>query len=348
MLPCYYVKNVGRGSIVMYRKDDGVNVVRCIGLLLVFGFHFFLYNGYYSEPQVGFEMLIANAFRALCLSCNGIYMMLTGYLKSDKPVNSHYFKCIPVAIITYVFACAISIPIRHFILGQEKSMSEWLNALCGFSGVYYGWYIRMYIGLILISPILNAAIKQIKSDSKLALVTILLVMTTSFSVATPLLIFPAYWEMAYPLSYYMIGATIKRINPTAKNWKLGLIIIIMAFGTGIATLVSTDNDLEYAIKWEFGAVWIMIIAVCIFLIFYRAKLKTFTSGIVRFIANGSFPAYMLSNLTDAWIYKLIPEWRNPKYYIWSFIIMTIPSYLFWVTVGNGVNWIVKRITLRQK
>lgn len=227
-------------------------------------------------------------------------------------------------------------------------MSEWINALCGFSGVYYGWYIRMYIGLILISPILNAAIKQIKSDNKLALVTILLVMTTSFSVATPLQIFPAYWEMAYPLSYYMIGATIKRINPTAKNCKLGLIIIIMAFGTGIATLVSTDNDLEYAIKWEFGAVWIMIIAVSIFLIFYRVKLKTLTSGIVSFIANGSFPAYMLSNLTDAWIYKLIPEWRNPKYYIWSFIIMTIPSYLFWVTVGNGVNWIVKRITLRQK
>lgn len=327
----------------MKKSEDGINLVRCIGLFLVFGFHYYLYNGYYYQPQVGIDMLAANVSRALFLSCNGIYMMLTGYLKSDKPINWHYFKCILRAIITYMLAAFVSIPVRHFCLGDKRSFSEWEDAFFSYSGVYYGWYVRMYIGLILISPLMNYAIKGIEDNKRLILVTFLMVAATSFSNATTYAIFPPYWEIAYPLSYYMIGATIKRINVRMKKWQLLLVIALMAFGTGYATLSSTDGTLKEALSFSFGDIWIMLIGLSIFLLFYQAKLSAKASKMVRFIANGAFPAYMLSNLTDAWIYKLIPVWHEPRYYVLGLLLLTIPAYMFWIIIGNGVTWIVDKI-----
>lgn len=330
----------------MKRNEDGINVIRCVGLLFVFGFHYYLYNGYYHQPQQGGWMLFANVQRALFLSCNGLYMMLTGYLKSDKPVNRHYFKCILTAIITYMIAATISIPVRHFLLDQGRSFAEWKKMFFDFSGVYYGWYIKMYIGLILISPILNTCVKHVEENKMLIFMTCLMVIATSFSAATEYRIYPAYWEIAYPLSYYMIGATIKKLKPDIKTRWTILIITLSAFGTGIATLLSTDQTLDYATKWDFGAIWIMLIGVSVFLMLYKIKLPKIPSKLAAFVANGAFPAYMLSNLTDVWIYKLQPAWQNPKHYLLGFILLTIPSYIVWVLVGNLINYIVARQKLR--
>lgn len=328
----------------MKRSEDGINIIRCVGLLLVFGFHYYLYNGYYGQPQQGGWMLFANVQRALFLSCNGLYMMLTGYLKSDKPINRHYFKCILTAIVTYIIAASISIPVRHFFLDQKRSFVEWRDMFLDYSGVYYGWYVKMYIGLILISPILNTCVKNIEDNKMLLLMTGLLIIATSFSPATEYSIYPTYWEIAYPLSYYMIGATIKKLKPKIKARWLVIIIALSAFGTGTVTLLSTDKTLKEATKWEFGAIWIMLIGVSIFLMLYRIKLPKIASKLVAFIANGAFPAYMLSNLTDAWIYKLNLAWQNPNHYFIAFLLLTIPSYIMWVLIGNLISVIVGRIT----
>lgn len=105
----------------MEKREDGINLIRVIGLLFVFGFHFYLYNGYYHQKQIGAAMLFANASRGLFLSCNGLYMMLTGYLKSGKTINRHYYKCLLSVVISYVLAASVSIPIRHFFLRRSAA-----------------------------------------------------------------------------------------------------------------------------------------------------------------------------------------------------------------------------------
>lgn len=67
----------------MQHREPGLDLLRCLALLLVITFHSFLYNGFYSQPQSGAAMLAANAVRWLSVSCIGIFLMLTGYLKSQ-------------------------------------------------------------------------------------------------------------------------------------------------------------------------------------------------------------------------------------------------------------------------
>lgn len=335
----------------MEKREDGINLIRVIGLLFVFGFHFYLYNGYYHQKQIGAAMLFANASRGLFLSCNGLYMMLTGYLKSGKPINRHYYKCLLSVVVSYVLAASVSIPIRHFFLGDPQPFSIWKERFLSFSGVYYGWYIRMYIGLILISPLINIAIKNITDKMQLLWIMVSCIAATSLAPATPYTIFPAYWEIAYPLSYYLIGAVIKKLQPDVKKGICVAVILIMAVGTGSVTLLSTDGKLKDAVKWEFGAIWIMLIGVSIFLLLYRAQLPKRVSCLMRFAARGSFFAYMLSNLMDAWIYELVPAWLNPKYYGLAFLCLTIPSYILMIIVGNGmqklVDWTLRNISRKR-
>ena len=68
----------------MSKREPGLDLLRCIALLFVVTFHSFLNNGYYSEPQVGVSMWLAGSFRWLSVSCIGLFLMLTGYLKCEK------------------------------------------------------------------------------------------------------------------------------------------------------------------------------------------------------------------------------------------------------------------------
>ena len=149
----------------------------------------------------------------------------------------------------------------------------------------------------------------------------------------------------------MIGAVIKKLQPHLKKEICVAVILIMTFGTGSVTLLSTDGKLEDAVKWEFGAIWIMLIGVSIFLLLYRAQLPKRVSCLMRFAARGSFFAYMLSNLMDAWIYRLVPKWQNPNYYGLAFLCLTIPSYILMIIVGNRmqklVDWTLRNISRKR-
>lgn len=332
----------------MKKSEDGVNVIRCVALLMVFGFHYYLYNGYANQPQQGVWMLFANVQRILFISCNGLFMMLTGYLKSDKPINRHYFKCILTAVVTYIIVSAISIPVRHFFLNESKSFYEWKQLFFEFGGAYYGWYIAMYIGLILISPILNTCVKHTEDNKLLILMTGLLIAATSLSSLTEYSVFPDYWKIAYPMSYYMLGAVIKKLKPIVKTKWTILITALIAFTTGLATLLSTDYTIANATKYEFGSICIIFIVVCIFLMLYRIKLPKSLSKLAEFISRGTLPAYLLSNLTDAWIYKMVPAFHKPQLYFVGFILITVPTYIAWVTIGNGVSFVIGKMTVRDK
>ena len=54
-------------------------------------------------------------------------------------------------------------------------------------------------------------------------------------------IIPNYWSSMYPVTYYVIGAAIRRIKPRVKIWEgLGLALLI-CMGLGAVSIISTDQ-----------------------------------------------------------------------------------------------------------
>lgn len=324
----------------MQERESGIDLLRCIGLLFVVSVHFFLYNGFYYEPQIGIRMWAADSFRWLFFGCNGLYMMLTGYLKSAQPLNRRYYHSLLPVILGYVFAAAISIPIRHFLIGDEQVFGEWLNRFLNFSGCYYGWYVEMYIGLLLFSPVINLALSQLSDAKSLIWLVGTFVILTACPSMTALALAPDYWVCLYPFTYYVIGAAIRRTQPQIPSW-LGIgIALLTAMGLGFATILSTDQKYSEAFSQSYGGFWITIIVTSIFLALYRLHPGKRFAAILRWAAGGCFEGYLLSHLLDSWVYLAIPAWRTPKNYLTVYCCLTIPIFLTSLLFGKLLHTLV--------
>lgn len=317
----------------MKTRNSGLDLLRCTAALFVVLFHSFLYNGFYSEPQLGAHMFFANSARWLSVSCIGIFVMLTGYLKSGEKLSGAYFRSLIPVLSGYALAAAVSIPVRHFLLGDVQTMGEWVRRFFSFSGVYYGWYVKMYVGLLLLSPLINLAIEHLSGRRQLFILILCMVAVTAMPGATSLPAFPDYWRAAYPLTYYLLGAAVRRFRPEISPWICLITAGIMSFALGAATLLSTDGVVGDAFVQEFGDIWIMIISVSIFVGLYRFRAPVFLQPVLKVAAGGCFGGYMLSHLLDAWVYRLLPQYHSPEHYIKIFFMQTLPIYIISLLAG---------------
>ena len=317
----------------MTNREPGLDLLRCIALLFVVTFHSFLNNGYYYEPQTGVTMWLAGSFRWLSVSCIGLFLMLTGYLKSEKTdVKACYRGLVPV-LLGYLLAAVISIPIRHFVFGDVQTFSTWLTRLFSFSAVYYGWYVEMYIGLVLLCPFVNIILRHLQSTKALLGFGMVMLVITALPGATPWVVFPDYWRSIYPLTYYILGAIVRRTQPKINPW-LGIVGALMVSAIlGAATVLSTDSKLSEALTWEFPDLWIAFIVVCLFVALYRVRIPSSIGRMLAFGASGCYGGYLLSHLFDAWCYNLVPGWKSPDRYVLSFFCITLPIFVISILLG---------------
>lgn len=325
----------------MKKREPGLDILRCMALFFVNGVHSFLYNGFYSHPQVGGAMWAANCLRWLFYGCIGVFLMLTGYLKSAKPLNRQYYRSLIPVLLGYFLTCAIAFPIRHFLLDDPLTLAEWIEKLLTFGN--YGWYVEMYIGLILVSPAINLALEQLKKPKELYWAAGILFCITALPSITKENMIPDYWKALYPFTYYVIGAVIRRLQPKLKVWQ-GIAMTAVWVGIlGMISLLATDEGFSKGFTQGYGGFWVTIMVTLIFLTFYRVQLKPNAAKAAAWMAGGVFEGYLLSRLFDVWIYGKFPQWHEPQYYPLILLVITVPVFLCSVLMGKGTHALVELI-----
>lgn len=337
--PC----NIVHGVFIMPRKS-GPDIIRCTGFLLVVLFHFYLNNYFYSVPQTGAWVYLADFFRTLSISCNGLFITLTGYLMCEKEFDKRYFRRLPGILLAYYIAAAISIPVRHFLLNGQRTLTGWITAFFGFSGAYYGWYVEMYAGLLLISPVLNAAAKELDKNGKLHYAVLLCTAAVSLPQISPLGILPDWWKSFYPVVYYLIGTYIRKKQPKLKKLPLLLCAVILTAVTAAATMLSANEGLSSGFQPEFGDIEIVLTVVCLFLLLYDINAGKRSSRVFAFLAKGTFGGYLLSFLLDSWVYKLLRPLCTPSKYPLLFLCAGVPVFIVSILAGR----LLARITSRER
>lgn len=323
----------------MSKREPGLDLLRCFATLLVVTVHSFLSNGYSISPQIGVSMWLAGSAQLLSRCCVGIYLMLTGYLQSQKTDWRSCYRRLPSVLLGYLLVAFISIPIRHFIHGDAQSLSTWVQRIFGFSGAYYGWYVEMYVGLTLLTPFLNVALKQLSNKALYGFAAVLLFLT-SLPGLTPWVVIPDFWQFLYPLSYYVLGAIFRRVQPKVKPLYGILCALGITLLMGAVTVLSTDGLFKDAITWGFSDLGIVLATVGLFIGMYRIKLPALLSRFFAFAATGCYGAYMLSHLLDAECYGWVMPWRQEGRFLLIFLCITVPIYL--VSMGMGIG--LDRIT----
>ena len=315
--------------------EAGPDLFRILGLLFVNSLHACLYNGFYSLPQTGVDVWIANSFRWLFYGCNAMFMLLTGYLRSTKTWKKGYYRSLLTVLVGYVLTCILSYPIRHFLLGETEPIKEWIKKFVTFSN--YSWYVEMYIGLFLISPILNAGLQHINDRRQLLLFAGSCVFVTSMHSITSTDLIPNYWSAMYPVTLYILGGVIRKLQPKFPAWCCLLTAALTAMGLGLATLLTTDKGFSSGYTQGYGGFWVIIMVVALFLGIYRLKVSDRMGKFLQWLSGGVFEGYILSRLLDVWVYGLVPQWHTPQKYPLIFVCITIPVFILSILVGKWVH-----------
>ena len=315
--------------------EAGVDLFRILGLLFVNGLHACLYNGFYSVPQTGADIWLATSFRWLFYGCNAMFMLLTGYLKSTKPWTKGYYRGLVTVLVGYVLTCIISYPVRYFLIGEKDGLSVWLERFFTFSN--YSWYVEMYIGLILFSPISNLALQQITDRRKLLILAGSCLFVTSMHSITAIDLIPNYWSAMYPVTLYILGAVIRKLQLKLPAWSCLLTAALTAMGLGLVSLCTTDKGFSSGFTQGYGGFWVTLMVAALFLGIYHLQVSDRVGKVLRWLSGGVFEGYILSRLFDVWVYGLVPQWHTPKKYPLIFVCITLPVFIVSLLLGKWVH-----------
>ncbi len=323
------------------KRETGADLYRIMGLLFVNMLHACLYNGFYFEAQEGAAMWAANSVRWLAYGCNAMFMLLTGYLKSVSPWGRKYYRSLVAVLVGYVLTCIISYPIRYFLIGEKDGLEIWLTRFVTFSN--YAWYVEMYIGLFLFSPLINLALDKIREPRKLWLMALSLLAVTVGHSATTINLLPDYCGAMYPLALYTLGAVIRRTKPQIPSW-LGLVTAVLtAMGLGYTSLQTATDNFNSGFGQGYGGFWVVLMVTALFFGVYR--LRGGAAGrMLAWLSGGVFEGYILSRLLDVWVYGTVSQWHSPEKYPLIFLCVTIPVFVISLLSGKLVNSISGAIT----
>lgn len=275
-------------------------------------------------------MFIQALFNPLFQTGVPLFLLLTGYLNSNKIVSKRYYKGCVRVLVAYLFFSIITILFRKYYLHEDLSWLKWILKIFDFSAIPYAWYIEMWIGLFLLTPFLNMMYKAIPSQrQKQILILTLYVMTALPDLFNRygLHLAPGFWASCYPLTFFFAGSYIHEYRPRVDSWKLWLIMLLLCMINPVFNVLFVHNHTLIQIAGGPWGVFGTVVAIAFFLLFYQTDFK---SPVLRKrltkISLLSLDMYLCCYIFDALVYPYFMDRyfvSQSQFGIYFFIIVPI-------------------------
>lgn len=259
-----------------------------------------------------------------------LFLLLTGYLNTNKTVSKQYYKGGVRVLVAYLFFSIITILFRKYYLHEDLSWLKWILKIFDFSAIPYAWYIEMWIGLFLLTPFLNMMYKAIPTQrQKQILILTLYVMTALPDLFNRygLHLVPGFWALCYPLTFFFAGSYIHEYRPRVDSWKLWLTMFLLCMINPVFNLLFVHNHTLIQIAGGPWGVFGTVVAIAFFLLFYQTDFKSLVlrKSLTK-ISLLSLDMYLCCYIFDALVYPYFMERyfvNQSQFGIYFFIIVPI-------------------------
>lgn len=316
-----------KGKLVLdgvKNRNTGLDVTRILAYITVLSVHFFLNNEFYDTPMQGWRMNIMGAMRTLFMICVPLFMLLTGYLSAEKHIEvskkgllQYYSRLLPI-LLTYALADVLILLTRRFCLGENITWKDYFWNVLNYQ--QYSWYMNMYLGFALLIPFLNVLWRGLNSKQEQKMLVLVLIATTMLptmlNAATRLI--PDWWKGIYPITYYYIGAYLKKnveIQKLPTVELVGLLLVSWTTFSALNVYVSRGQNFTWT-YWgdEWGGIQNVLNTVLVFLIInsiHYPLMKQGTAKLLAYVSKITLPAYLLSWIPDRLNYPKLNAAVNP-------------------------------------
>ena len=308
------------------QRNPSLDVLRIFAFLLVVSVHFVSLSKYNEMPTGGLMMFLMTVIRSVTVCCVPLFIMLTGYLQTNKTVSGKYYLGISRPLVTYILAALACLIFKIICYDYPSDIPNIVGRILNFTASDYGWYMEMYFGLFLLIPFLNAAYHGMKTQKqKKILIISMLVLTALPPVlntfnfvsegwwAMPSLdksynkLIPEWWINIYPITYYFIGSYLREF-PLKLKKSTNLILLALS-----AVLVGAYNFYRlrgsaffYGSFLNNGSILVVIVSVLLFSFIAERDMRGMPSPLSKSLAvvsGWTLAAYLVSQIFDVVFYE---------------------------------------------
>lgn len=334
-------------------RKPGLDVIRVVAICSVVGGHFFMNTAFGRTPVNTPSMFVQGVVQYLLTTIGvPLFLMLTGYLNSTKHLSEEYFLKLTRVIVSYVVISLFTYAVLLNLGKEALSIKGFINGLCGFNIIRYGWYINMYIGLFLLIPAVNALLEHAWNDTTNCRAWIMLIGGGIVITSLPstlnrygFTLFPDYWRNGWVLCYYLYGALIRHWWPESpptwfRRWRFMLWggALAMCFVHPLISMVlHTGNPCA-----PLGGVSDlpgMVLTVVIFLSVYEVK-KMPSKKAVSSVARLSLDMYLFSYIIDVLVYPRLTAYCPDQSRVFLYYLPTVGGILLCAWL---LSWLKERI-----
>lgn len=331
------------------KRKFGLDIARFLAIFLVIMVHSMLHDGFYNTSIQGGGMFCLLFLRNTSFLCVPLFLLLTGYLNSHATISKKYYSKIKKLVLAYIIISIIVIVFKYFYFENHDIVSM-IIGITNYNTVDYAWYFEMYVGLFLLIPFLNILYKNIpsKKEKQWLIITMILVTSIGGTLSglkvedNSISILPNYWNIAFPITYYFIGAYLNEYKIKINKYiNLIALITVIFFQTIIMFYSAYGYTFVEKISINYNNLFTIIESVLLFLLVYDIeKTKIIISPLISKISKVSFNMYLLSIIFDFVVYKellkyfsginrlfIIPLISIPTVFILSFISAIIVDFI---------------------
>lgn len=319
-----------------------LELLRMIAMMMVVTIHVSNHGGLVDLAQKGtFPYYVVWTLFGLSFVAINVYILISGYFLVESSFSSWRLVKMEMQIWFY----SMGILALFWIFGNvDKEMKYLVYCLTPVASDFY-WFATMYVGMYLLSPILNTFVRSITKrqfQCVLLLLFVLLSAWTNIFYYTSGMNIAEGASIAWFAAIYLFGAYIRMYYvPDGKTgkWFLiggGLMVLIPISRFIIDALVSTQwigtgllEDLlwGYSISYHYNSMLSVLGAVGLFVAFLNLQLKDgIGTRLINLAASTSFSVYLIHD--HYYIRRTIWNKINPwawldDWYLLSAIIITV-------------------------
>lgn len=336
-------------------RMTNLELLRMIAMMMVVTIHICNHGGLVDLAQKGtFSYYVVWTLFGLSFVAINVYILISGYFLVESSFSSWRLVKMEMQIWFY----SMVILSLFWIFGDvEHDLKYLVYCLTPVVSDFY-WFATMYVGMYLLSPILNAFVRSISKrqfQCVLLLLFVLLSAWTNIFYYTSGMNIVEGVSIAWFVAVYLFGAYIRMYyipDGKAGKWFLiggGLTVLIPVSRFIIDALLSTQwlgtrmlEDLlwGYSISYHYNSMFSILGAAGLFVAFLNLKLKDgFVSKFINLAASASFAVYLIhdhyymrENMWD----KINPwAWLDDWYLLPAIVVTVLGIYV----VCMFIEWI---------
>ena len=281
-------------------RQSNFELLRLVSMLLVLTLH-----GYGvalgNPPKVDFQLSpLSASFRvlmeSLSLICVNVFVLISGWFgikPSIKGLASFLFQCFYFSIGVTIVAPLIGIgnPLRIEDIGSMF-----------FFGKYYYWFIKCYICLYILAPVLNSFVETAQKIVVLMVILCLFGMQTIYGWTGTMLDFDRGYSVMSFVILYLIARYIRIYGGkvfSLNKWQDLVIYLGLSIAIAAIYIVAVNLELvKLASHWLVFVNPLVVISSVFFLLFF-SKLNI-QSKSINYLSRSAFAVYLFHLNTKIW------------------------------------------------